>query len=162
MKQKLFVLCLFLVSFFLITFFTNGTEKEHAETAKDSIETIKQSNDQWEVRSEYVKDGEVLLEVFPDPALHAGKSFGYIFHFKEPYETFKGKKLSIYAYPEQMGEKIIALPPETIKEPTSGYRTLERFPVIFEVPRGGLWRYEVLLDDKFYADVVLLVKRQDK
>lgn len=155
MKKKISVLFLFLISLFLINVFTNETENESAGTEA-------QSYDKWSLRSEFKKDGKVLLQVFPDPTLHAGKPFGYIFHFKEPLEVYEGKKLAIYAFPKQMGEKITIFSPETIKRPSSGYPALDRFPVIFEVPRGGLWRYEVFLDDKFYADVVFLVKGQEK
>ena len=45
-----------------------------------------------------------------------------------------------------------------IKEPSKGYSTLERFTATFAVPKSGLWRYEVVLDGEFYADVVLAVK----
>ncbi|WP_316572070.1 hypothetical protein [Neobacillus sp. YIM B06451] len=154
MKKKSALFCLFLVSLFFIAACSTETEKK-------SIETEKQTIDNWEQRNEYVKDGKVLLQVFPDPALYAGKPFGYIFHFTAPFETFRGKELAIYAYHKQTGEKITALSPEKIKEPTSGYSTLERFTATFSVPRSGLWRYEVVLDGKFYADVVFAVKNKE-
>lgn len=88
----------------------------------------------------------------------AGKPYGYLFHFTAPFETFKGKDLAIYAYHKETGEKVTVVSPQTIKEPSSGYSSLERFTATFEVPFSGLWRYEVVLDDEFYADVVLLVK----
>jgi PBP1b-binding outer membrane lipoprotein LpoB len=116
------------------------------------------SKEMTEIRDIFVKDGKVLLMVAPDPSLSAGKPYGYIFHFTAPFETFKGKELAIYAYDKETGEKIIGLSPETIKEPSTGYATLERFTVTFAVPKSGLWRYEVVLDGKSYADVVLAVK----
>lgn len=112
----------------------------------------------WEVRTQFVKGGEVLLRVAPDPALVAGKSFGYLFHFTEPFETFKGKELTIYAYHKETGERITAVSSEIIKKPTSGYSSLQRYTATFKIPVGGIWRYEVLLDNKAYADVVLSVK----
>jgi hypothetical protein len=109
-------------------------------------------------RDVYVKDGKVLLLVAPDPSLSAGKPYGYLFHFTAPFETFKGKELAIYAYHKETGEKITGLSPETIIEPSTGYSTLERFTATFSVPKSGVWRYEVVLDGEFYADVVLAVK----
>ncbi|MGE6260754.1 hypothetical protein ACQKCU_23230 [Heyndrickxia sporothermodurans] len=70
----------------------------------------------------------------PDPNLVAGKPFGYIFHFIAPFETFKGKKLAIYAYHKETGEKITAVSPFAIKEPSPRYSSLERFTTTFEVP----------------------------
>jgi hypothetical protein len=116
------------------------------------------SKESKEIRDIYVKGGKVLLMVAPDPSLSAGKPYAYLFNFKAPFETFKGKELAIYAYHKETGEKITGLSPETIKEPSTGYSTLERFTAAFAVPKSGLWRYEVQLDGEFYADVVLSVK----
>lgn len=72
-------------------------------------------------------------QIFPDPNLVAGKPFGYIFHFTAPFETFKGKKLAIYAYHKETVEKITAVSPFAIKEASPGYSSLERFTTTFEV-----------------------------
>ena len=90
--------------------------------------------------------------------MQAGNHFLYLFHFTAPFETFEGKELGIYAYHKETGENITAVSPITIKEPSSGYSSLERFTATFEVPYSGMWRYEVELDGLFYADVVLFVK----
>jgi hypothetical protein len=116
------------------------------------------SKESKEIRDIYVKGGKVLLMVAPDPSLSAGKPYAYLFNFTAPFETFKGKELAIYAYHIETGEKITGLSPETIKEPSTGYSTLERFTATFAVPKSGLWRYEVVVDGEFYADVVLAVK----
>jgi hypothetical protein len=122
------------------------------------VRVYEEPENEWTYREEYVKDGTTLLTVAPDPFLESGKPFGYLFHFTAPFETFEGKELGIYAYHEKTGEKITVVSPITIKEPSSGYSTLERFTATFEVPYGGSWRYEVELDGVFYADVVLFVK----
>lgn len=116
------------------------------------------SKELTEMRDIYAKDGKVLLMVAPDPSLSAGKPYGYLFHFTAPFDTFKGKELAIYAYHNETGEKITGLSPEIIKEPSTGYSTLERFTATFSVPKSGLWRYEVVVDGEFYADVLLAVK----
>lgn len=153
-KKRLFVFCLFTLSLISLAACTVETEKE-------AIENKKETKENWELRDEYVKDGNVLLSIAPDPSLSAGKPYGYLLHFTAPFETFKGKELAIYAYHKETGEKITGLSPEIIKEPSLGYSTLERFTATFSVPKSGLWRYEVVLDGNFYADVVLTVKNEE-
>jgi len=114
--------------------------------------------DNWEVRYEFVRDGEEILRVMPDPVLEAGTHSGYIFHFSEPFETFKDKEIAIYAYHKNTGEKFTVASPELIKEPSPGYYTLERFTATTVIPISGLWRYEVEINGEFYADIVLNVK----
>jgi hypothetical protein len=36
--------------------------------------------------------------------------------------------------------------------------SLDRFTINFKLPLSGLWRYEVVLDDEIYGDVILSVK----
>ena len=116
----------------------------------------------WEARNEYKMNGKVLLTVYPEPTLVAGKPSGYIFHFTEPFETFKGKELAIYATHKETGEKISAAEPLLVTEPSSGYSSLQRFTANFEITESGLWRYEGFLDKDFYADVVFLVIDEQK
>ncbi|MBS4191961.1 hypothetical protein KHA94_17490 [Bacillus sp. FJAT-49705] len=111
----------------------------------------------WEPRHEYAENDKVLFTIYPDPNLVAGKSYGYMFSFAEPFEAYKGKELAMYAYHKEAGERITAVPPEKITEPSSGYPTLNRFTTFFELPIGGLWRIEVELDGQFYGDVILNV-----
>ncbi|MGM7700538.1 hypothetical protein ACSVDE_02370 [Pseudalkalibacillus sp. Hm43] len=115
----------------------------------------------WEARQDYKEDGKLLLSVYPDPALTAGKPYGYLFHFTEPFKTYEGKELTINAYHKETGEKLMVVPPTTITNPSSGYPSLERYTPTFEVPEGGLWRYEVLLNGEFYADVIIRVSYGD-
>ncbi|WP_181347021.1 hypothetical protein [Thalassobacillus sp. CUG 92003] len=111
----------------------------------------------WEVSTEYTEDDKVLFDVSPDPNLTSGKPFGYTFSFKEQFETYEGKELAVYAYHKTSGEKITAVQPTLISEPSPGYQTLERFTATFDLPSKGLWRYVVELDGIRYGDVVLQV-----
>lgn len=120
-----------------------------------SNQAIDQENINWDIRDSYEENGETLLQVYPDTGLVAGESLGYLFHFTAPFETFKGKELAIYLHNKETGESIIAVAPKEISEPPSGYSSLERYTAYIEVPYGGIWRYEVRLDDKSYADIVL-------
>jgi hypothetical protein len=112
---------------------------------------------EWKVRNEYSRNGKVLFSVFPDPNLSAGKPFGYMFSFKEPFVTYKGKEIEIYAIHKETGERINVLPSEKVTEPSPGYSNLGRFTTSLIVPEGGIWKYEVFFDKKFYGDVVLSV-----
>ena len=112
---------------------------------------------EWKVRNEYSRNGKVLFSVFPDPNLSAGKPFGYMFSFKEPFVTYEGKEIEIYAIHKETGERINVLPSEKVTDPSLGYSSLGRFTTSLIVPKGGLWKYEVFFDKKFYGDVVLSV-----
>ena len=118
------------------------------------------TEDTWDVRNEYSENNKVLFEISPDPNLTVGKPYGYIFSFNEPFETYEDKELAIYAYHKKTGQRVIAVQPTLITEPSPGYNTLGRFTATFEVPLEGLWRYEVRLDGKPYGDVVLNVEQE--
>ncbi|MGR3763020.1 hypothetical protein [Rossellomorea sp. NS-SX7] len=130
---------------------------------------IKQDNEQmngtsvkeWKVNHEYKEGGETVFSIFPDPELQAGKPYGYIFHFNEPFSTYKGKELSISAVHKGTGQRMQAVPPQEITEPSEGYSSLERFTTSFQVPYSGLWRYEVYLDGKVYGDAVVKVSEKE-
>ncbi|MGM7721677.1 hypothetical protein [Metabacillus sp. Hm71] len=111
----------------------------------------------WEERHEYKEKQNLIFSIFLDPELKAGTPYGYIFSFKEPFDTFKGKELSISAVHKETGERIQVLSPKKIIKPSTGYSSLQRFTVTFQVPFGGLWMYEVYLDGKAYGDVVVRV-----
>ena len=111
--------------------------------------------DDWGIRNEYVEGNKLKFSVFPDPYLKAGKPFGYIFRFEEPFERFYNKELAIYATNKKTGDKITALPPIRITETSPGYSSLQRFTATFEIPYGGLWKYEVFLNGEIYGNVIL-------
>jgi hypothetical protein len=115
----------------------------------------------WKENHEYKEDGKVIFSIFPDPELQAGKPYGYIFRFNEPFTTYKGKDLSISAFHKETGQRMQVLSPEKITEPSAGYSSLQRFSTNFQVPYSGLWRYEVYLDGKAYGDVVVIVAEKE-
>ncbi len=107
------------------------------------------------VRPAYEANGKVLLEAFPDPELKAGSPFGYLFRFTADMEELKGKRLAIEAVHLASGQRVAAVRPFVVTEPSSGYAGLERFTARFALPLPGAWRYEATLDGRFYADIVL-------
>ncbi|MGJ9383844.1 DUF4871 domain-containing protein [Salipaludibacillus sp. CF4.18] len=116
--------------------------------------------DDWEIRNEYEENGEVLFSVYPDPGLSAEKPYGYLFNFTAPFDTFEGKELAIYAVHKETGERITVLAPNKVVNPPSGYSSLERFTTNFAVPAGGIWKYEVFVDDQLYGNVIVSVREK--
>ncbi|MCU9614581.1 hypothetical protein OEV98_13635 [Caldibacillus lycopersici] len=116
----------------------------------------------WQVRHGYEHDGKMLLEVFPDPTLSAGKPYGYLFHFTEPFVAYDGKTMEIYATQKETGDRIHVLPAEKITEPSVGYDSLEQFVATFEIPKSGIWKLMIYFDKEFYGDVVLFVDEASK
>ena len=145
-RNILFKLSLFLLFSCILT----GCAKTTANQEKD-IEVI------WEVRNEYYSNDKLLFRVFPDPRLTSGESYEYLIHFTEPFDIFEGKKLGIYAYHKETDERVTAMAPATITKPSPNYSSLERFVTTFELPYKGLWRYEIVLDEEVYGDVILMV-----
>ncbi|MBM7660250.1 hypothetical protein JOC85_001017 [Bacillus mesophilus] len=114
----------------------------------------------WEPRDQFVKDGKVLFSIYPDPALTAKKSYGYMLSFSEPFETYEGKTLAIYATHKETGLQQTAVPPQTITEPSPGYDSLERFVFFTSVPISGEWKFKVVLDGEAYGDVILYIQEK--
>ncbi|WP_240620218.1 DUF4871 domain-containing protein [Peribacillus acanthi] len=146
-------------SLFILLFYTdiiaNLSLKDGVKQgAKQTLES------EWKIRNDYSRNGKVLFYVFEDPYLSAGKPFGYIFSFKEPFDAYKGKEIEIYATHKDTGERINVLPSKKVTEPSSGYSSLGRFTTMLILPKGGLWKYEVYFDKKFYGDVVLSVGKE--
>lgn len=144
-------------SLFILLFYTdiiaNITNNEDIKQgSKQNIES------EWEIRNHYLRNGKIIFSVFEDPYLSAGKPFGYMISFKEPFENYKGKELEIYAVHKETGERLNVLPSTKITEPSSGYSSLERFTTRLLIPKAGLWKYEFYFDNKLYGDVVLAVQ----
>lgn len=113
--------------------------------------------DDWEIRHEFEGEDGLLFSVYPDPGLSAERPYGYIFSFTETFDQYEGKEMTIKVVHQETGESFTAFLPTIITEPSSGYDSLERFTIIFELPHAGLWRYEVYFDNELYGDVVLQV-----
>ncbi|KON90141.1 hypothetical protein AF332_27295 [Sporosarcina globispora] len=120
------------------------------------------TTDEWEIRHEYKVNQNIKFSILPDPNLKAETPYGYIFSFAEPFDTYKGKELSISALHKETGERIQVLPHQEIIEPSSGYPSLQRFTTTFTLPYEGLWKYEVYLNSKAYGDVVVNVAEKAK
>jgi hypothetical protein len=143
------------VAAFLITFELTESPS-NPDPSQGGIDSIMVEED-WEPRNQFIKEGKVLLAILPDPSLHAKKSFGYIFNFLEPFETYNGKTMAIYATHKDTGLQITIHPPEKITEPSPGYDSLERFTFFASAPLSGYWKFKVVLDGEVYGDVILYI-----
>lgn len=112
---------------------------------------------EWDTRDTYQVNNQELFTLFPDPTVTANGEYGYLFSFKEPFETYEGKDISIYAINKNNGERLMVLPAETINAPSPGYNTLNRFTTVFSLPEAGIWKLEIRFDNQYYGDVVLAV-----
>jgi len=117
--------------------------------------------EQIEARQAYYRDGQLLVEAFPDPGLKAGVPYGYMFHFTAPFEELKGKTLSLEAVHLSTGERTKAVEPFVVETPSSGYEGLERWTASFALPLPGLWQFDFTLDGEHYANVVMKVADPD-
>jgi len=108
-----------------------------------------------ETRTEYIKNGKLIFQVFPEEKVVAGVHQGYVLHFTQPMASFLGKKISIEGYHSISGKRLTVMSPVIITEPSSGYETLERFTTGFTLPLGGTWKFEVKLNEQLYGDFVL-------
>ncbi|QFT87499.1 hypothetical protein FIU87_02445 [Bacillus sp. THAF10] len=131
---------IFLFAFFITTEFLGQQKNEPQNVSGDDV----------------TQTGE-LFSVMPDPLLHAGKPYGYIFSFHEPFDTYEGKELSVTAVHEETEHRVQAVESELITEPSSGYTSLERFTTTFELPYGGEWKLEVYLNGQGYGETVVQV-----
>ncbi|MGE7186852.1 hypothetical protein ACQKKK_23675 [Peribacillus sp. NPDC006672] len=148
-------------SLFVLLFYTGllanlSSNSGVNQGAKQTLES------EWKVRDAYTRNSKILFSVSPDPYLSAGKPYGYLFSFKEPFDTYKGKEIEIYAINRETGGRINVLPSKKITEPSPGYSSLGRFTTMLVVPEDGIWKFEVFFDKKLYGDVVLPVGDQNK
>ena len=120
------------------------------------------TNNEWKIRHEYKVNQNIKFSILPDPNLKAGTPYGNIFSFAEPFDTYKGKEISISALHKETGERIQVLPHQEVTEPSPGYPSLQRFTTTFTLPYEGMWKYEVYLDGKAYGDVVVSVAEKAK
>lgn len=110
-----------------------------------------------ELRQSHYKDGRLLLQVFPDPELKAGQSYGYIFSFAELGVEAEGKTLSIEAVHQATDRRETVVKPYVLSSEVLVNTSFERYTAFVTLPLEGLWQLEVLVDGTFYADAIVNV-----
>ncbi|MEK3884504.1 hypothetical protein [Paenibacillus sp. PL2-23] len=111
---------------------------------------------QW---ASYNQQGELLYRINPDPNVQAGKSYGYIFSFEAPFDTFEGKQLAIMAKHTLTGQQI-PISTELIQSPSPGYDSLNRYSVQFTLPSGGVWVTTVRIDGEVYGESLMVLQEE--
>ncbi|GGI45019.1 hypothetical protein GCM10008018_10000 [Paenibacillus marchantiophytorum] len=124
--------------------FTVGTGFLNTHKAKVSLSE----------RKEYYDHGRLLFSIAPQPNARAGETNGYILHFEAPMETFIGKIMVIQAVHLQSGSQE-TISSDKIATPSNGYPGLDRYALRFALPLEGMWRIDVLLDEKMYGNVTV-------
>ncbi|MUK90555.1 hypothetical protein GMD78_19545 [Ornithinibacillus sp. L9] len=148
----------FTILFAIVLFITGCATNTTKEEAEENATPKKDSPIDWQVRNDYLDDhGQILFSVLPDPNLTADKPYSYVFNFKESFDAYKNKELTIYAYHKEKEERITALSPKKISDPSPGYSSLEEFTTVIELPHSGLWRFEIVFDEEVYGDVIIEV-----
>ncbi|MUT66629.1 DUF4871 domain-containing protein [Paenibacillus sp. NEAU-GSW1] len=109
-----------------------------------------------EARTVYMVNGVVKFEIYPEGNFTAGVPQGLIVSFREPFETYAGKELTVKAVHTASGAEQTLVDRQKITEPSSGYSTLNRYTVANAgLPLSGFWRIVVELDGSTYGDAVL-------
>ncbi|QPC48261.1 hypothetical protein [Mangrovibacillus cuniculi] len=143
-----------LAAFLLVIGLPNNFHESPPSLGGASLEDLKQD---WTIRDQFIKDGEVLFTIFPDPNVTNGKKFGYLVNFTEPLERFKGRELAVYATHRDRRTQRVLFTPKVITEPSEGYDSLQRFTFEGKLDWSGHWRFIVVLDGEFYGDTVLFI-----
>lgn len=110
-----------------------------------------------EPRQTYYKDGRQLLQVFPDPEMKAGQTYGYIFSFAELGVEEEGKTLAIEAVHLATDRRETVIKPYVLTPEALANTSFERYTASFALPLEGFWQFEVLVDGTFYADAIVSV-----
>ncbi|WNQ14028.1 DUF4871 domain-containing protein [Paenibacillus aurantius] len=109
------------------------------------------------IKKTFYEKGRLLFTLYPEPYANAGKTAGYLIHFEEPLENFLGKTLTLQAVHRLSGVKD-TVSSQVITKPSPGSSGLEQYTARFALPLEGVWELNVLLDDKPYGNVQLVMQ----
>ncbi|WP_456289496.1 DUF4871 domain-containing protein [Paenibacillus sp. AK002] len=108
----------------------------------------------WTPRSVYTVDGVDKLQVFPGGETAAGSPAGAWWNLLTPIQELEGKTISISAVHRDTGTTIEELA-ETEITSDMAYNDLTRVSSRFALPLSGLWRFDVMVDNEKYGDIVI-------
>jgi hypothetical protein len=111
----------------------------------------------WKVRSAAWDDNVKIFEGIPGGDYTAGQRNGSWWNLYLPYDEVWGRKLRIDAIHRESGQRIREVPEMTIDSPSFAYDDFIRISSRFDLPIGGLWKFEMYLDDRKLGDVVFHV-----
>ena len=113
----------------------------------------------WEMRrlgsrSVYTEDGVDKLQAFPGGDYAAGSPAGAVWFLQLPIQELEGKHIRILATHRDTGMILEELP-ETRITRDMAYDKSTRVVSRFGIPLAGLWRFDVMVDQQKYGDIVV-------
>lgn len=108
----------------------------------------------WAPRSVYSEDGIVKLQAFPGGDYAAGSPAGAWWNLLTPIQDLEGKNIRISAVHRDTGITLEELA-ETKISSDMAYNDFTRVSSRFALPLSGLWRFDVMVDQEKYGDIVV-------
>lgn len=108
----------------------------------------------WAPRSVYTEDGVDKLQAFPGGDYAAGSPAGAVWFLQLPIQELEGKHIRILATHRDTGMILEELP-ETRITRDMAYDKSTRVVSRFGIPLAGLWRFDVMVDQQKYGDIVV-------
>ena len=114
----------------------------------------------WAPRGVYTEDGVDKLQAFPGGDYAAGSPAGAVWFLQLPIQELEGKHIRILATHRDTGMILEELP-ETRITRDMAYDKSTRVVSRFGIPLAGLWRFDVMVDQQKYGDIVVDVPDSD-
>ncbi|MGG3506982.1 DUF4871 domain-containing protein [Paenibacillus lautus] len=108
----------------------------------------------WTPRSVYTEDGVDKLQAFPGGDYAAGSPAGAWWNLLTPVQELEGKTIHITAVHRDTGTTLEELA-ETEITSDMAYDNITRVSSRFGIPQAGLWRFDVMVDQEKYGDIVV-------
>lgn len=108
----------------------------------------------WAPRSVYTEDGVDKLQAFPGGDNVAGTPAGAWWNLLTPIPDLEGKTIRISAVHRDTGITLEELA-ETKITSDMAYNDFTRVSSRFALPLSGLWRFDVMVDQEKYGDIVV-------
>ncbi|OIA99273.1 DUF4871 domain-containing protein [Paenibacillus sp. LC231] len=108
----------------------------------------------WAPRSVYTEDGVDKLQAFPGGDYAAGSPAGAWWNLLTPIQDLEGKTIRISAVHRDTGITLEELA-ETKITSDMAYNDFTRVSSRFALPLSGLWRFDVMVDQEKYGDIVV-------
>ncbi|MGV2685788.1 DUF4871 domain-containing protein, partial [Clostridium perfringens] len=108
----------------------------------------------WTPRSVYTEEGVDKLQAFPGGDYAAGSPAGAWWNLLPPVQELEGKTIHITAVHRDTGTTLEELA-ETEITSDMAYDNFTRVSSRFGIPLAGVWRFDVMVDQEKYGDIVI-------
>ncbi|GAA0842785.1 DUF4871 domain-containing protein [Paenibacillus glucanolyticus] len=111
---------------------------------------------EWTPHNVYAENGVVKLQAIPGGDFAAGAPAGAWWNLLAPIQELEGKHIRISAVHRDTGTTLEELA-ETEITSDMAYNDFTRVSSRFGMPLSGLWKFNVMVDDEPYGDIVIHV-----